>query len=184
MRCADATCTILPLKAKDAPELAALEAANFSTSWTAEQYAALLRTAPAQAAGEEFLLLGRIGGVPSFLVFGLRCGGGELAAYVSLEVLPGAAEMEIYNIAVQKGCRREGYGRMLLSLVLRAARRGGIGRALLEVREGNSVALGLYASAGFVECGRRKGYYADTGEDALVLCRALDDPGDGRFEKS
>jgi ribosomal-protein-alanine N-acetyltransferase len=49
----------------------------------------------------------------------------------------------------------------------------GCARALLEVRAGNVAALALYARAGFQECGRRKRYYADTDEDALVLCRDL-----------
>ena len=52
-----------------------------------------------------------------------------------------------------------------------AGRAVGIGRTVLEVRAGNAPALGLYRSSGFVQCGRRTAYYADTGEDALVLCR-------------
>ena len=41
--------------------------------------------------------------------------------------------------------------------------------AFLEVRPTNAEALGLYESFGFRVIGRRKGYYFDTGEDALVM---------------
>jgi ribosomal-protein-alanine N-acetyltransferase len=39
----------------------------------------------------------------------------------------------------------------------------------LEVRPSNQEAIGLYDSFGFKVIGRRKGYYYDTGEDALVM---------------
>ena len=51
------------------------------------------------------------------------------------------------------------------------ARQAGMDDALLEVRPSNTLAIALYQSMGFVEMGRRRGYYqADGGrEDALVL---------------
>jgi ribosomal-protein-alanine N-acetyltransferase len=52
-------------------------------------------------------------------------------------------------------------------------RRRGITLVVLEVRPTNAEALGLYESLGFRVTGRRKGYYFDTGEDALVMEAAL-----------
>jgi ribosomal-protein-alanine N-acetyltransferase len=45
----------------------------------------------------------------------------------------------------------------------------GAGEILLEVREGNEAALGLYGSLGFREEGRRKGYYGEPVEDAVLM---------------
>ncbi|MFM6357835.1 MAG: ribosomal-protein-alanine N-acetyltransferase RimI, partial [Planktothrix sp.] len=44
-------------------------------------------------------------------------------------------------------------------------------RATLEVKASNQRAINLYQKFGFKEAGRRKGYYPDTGEDALILWR-------------
>jgi ribosomal-protein-alanine N-acetyltransferase len=53
--------------------------------------------------------------------------------------------------------------------VLGDARKRDVELAFLEVRPTNAEALGLYESFGFQVIGRRKGYYFDTGEDALVM---------------
>ena len=153
--------SIVMLKAKDAAALAALEAACFSTAWSEERYAALL-----SAAHDTTVL-------PGFCVFGLRASRSGLDAYISLGLHHAAGEAEIYNIAVREACRQRGHGGRLLMHALREAALSGCTRALLEVRAGNEAALALYARAGFQECGRRKRYYADTDEDALVLCRDL-----------
>ena len=163
------TCSIFMLKAKDAAVLAALEAGCFSTAWSAERYAALLSAAEEAASGNQAAL-------PSFCVFGLRAGQGgadTLDAYISLGLHLSAGEAEIYNIAVREDRRRLGLGGRLLVHALREAALAGFTRALLEVRTGNTAALPLYAQAGFRECGRRRRYYADTDEDALVLSRNL-----------
>jgi ribosomal-protein-alanine N-acetyltransferase len=62
-------------------------------------------------------------------------------------------------------------------LLLERARQAGMDDALLEVRPSNTLAIALYQSMGFVEIGRRRGYYqADGGrEDALVLRFGLRD---------
>ena len=53
--------------------------------------------------------------------------------------------------------------------MLEDGRSRGVTLAFLEVRPSNTEALGLYESLGFSVIGRRKGYYFDTGEDALVM---------------
>lgn len=90
-------------------------------------------------------------------------------------------EVHVTNIAVHPDCRQRGIGRMLMSTILEDAR----GRRLrvigLEVRPSNREALPLYESFGFKVVGRRKGYYYDTGEDALVMELKLEEAtADGR----
>lgn len=162
----EASYSIVALGAKDAGELAALEAECFSMPWSEESYRDILGAVDRALAGKT----PSWNELPPFMAFGLREPGGSLAAYISLGLHHAAAELEIYNIAVRASARRRGYGKALLSRALAMAAAGGVTRAVLEVRTGNTAALALYAGAGFVECGRRKGYYTDTGEDALVLC--------------
>lgn len=169
--------SILPLKEKDAPELAALEAECFSSAWSAEQYAELLRgveaaLSRAEATGQRTL--------PPLLVLGLRTPKTRLAAYISLGLHGAAQELEIYNIAVHDDFRRTGLGRRLLLRALEAGAALGLNRAVLEVRTGNTAALALYAAVGFTRCGVRKAYYTDTGEDALVLSCKLPLDHDGQ----
>lgn len=78
-------------------------------------------------------------------------------------------ELEILNIAVIPEQRGKGYGKRLLKLSLQIAIRMGIKKAILEVRESNLVALNLYKKCAFLQSGKRKKYYPDTGEDALIL---------------
>ena len=83
-------------------------------------------------------------------------------------------ELKINNIAVRDDLRGRGVGRWLLLCVLGDAIARGCRSATLEVRPSNAAALVLYRSRGFVEIGRRKGYYAAEGEDAIVMHRDLD----------
>ena len=91
-----------------------------------------------------------------------------------------ADEMHITNIAVQPAARRRGIGRGLLGSVLEDARRRSTRLVALEVRPTNSEARALYESFGFRVVGRRRGYYYDTGEDALVMETVLTDDEPGR----
>lgn len=78
-------------------------------------------------------------------------------------------ELHIANIAVAPGQRRLGLGRRLLRHVLQRAIEQDMESATLEVRAGNHAAQALYASFGFTQVGRRKQYYSDNREDALLL---------------
>jgi [ribosomal protein S18]-alanine N-acetyltransferase len=86
-----------------------------------------------------------------------------------------ADEVHITNIAVHPGHRRRGIGRALLTYVVEEARRVQARSIGLEVRPSNREARTLYDSFGFRVVGRRKGYYYDTGEDALVMETRLDE---------
>ncbi len=87
-----------------------------------------------------------------------------------------ADEAEIISIGVAPDWQRAGLGRMLVEGLARAARRGEAKRLFLEVAADNAAAIGLYSKLGFVEVGRRKGYYERSpgvAIDALVLALAL-----------
>jgi ribosomal-protein-alanine N-acetyltransferase len=93
--------------------------------------------------------------------------GRQLAGYLCLWEI--GHEIHVTNLAVHPNVRRRGIGRALLGHVLDGARRDGMELVFLEVRPTNHEALALYESFGFHVIGRRKGYYFDTGEDALVM---------------
>lgn len=78
-------------------------------------------------------------------------------------------EGHITNIAVHPEFRRNGVGAALLAELVALAQREGILRLTLEVRKGNQAAQNLYRKFGFVEEGVRKAYYADNGEDAVIM---------------
>ena len=80
-----------------------------------------------------------------------------------------ADELHITNIAVHPTWRRQGIGRTLLQGVLDDARQRKLRLVVLEVRPSNTEARTLYEGFGFRVIGRRRGYYYDTGEDALVM---------------
>ena len=80
-----------------------------------------------------------------------------LVAYAAVARLPFEAELQA--ILVAASCRGQGLARRLLAAVIEQARGWGSERLLLEVRAGNASAISLYHAAGFVEDGRRRGYY-------------------------
>lgn len=100
---------------------------------------------------------------------------GRIAGYVCAWVL--YEELKINNIAVRPDLRGSGAGRGLLRQVLAEGRRAGCQVALLEVRPSNVAARALYEKEGFVQVGRRKNYYREEKEDALVLALELVVPG-------
>ena len=96
-----------------------------------------------------------------------------VVGYLCLWVV--ADEVHITNLAVDPGWRGEGIARLLLGTLLVHHRDTGARRAFLEVRPDNVEARRLYQGLGFREVGRRRGYYVDTGEDALLLEARLGD---------
>jgi ribosomal-protein-alanine N-acetyltransferase len=85
-------------------------------------------------------------------------------------------QAEIESIAVAPEQQRRGIGRALLAAAMRELSRRGVAEVFLEVRASNQAARTLYRRAGFAECGRRTGYYADPPEDALVLRASFSGP--------
>ena len=92
---------------------------------------------------------------------------GRIVGYICLWEV--ADELHVTNVAVHPVARRRGIARALLDSVFARARGAGARMILLEVRPSNGEAIALYESFGFRSVGRRRGYYYDTGEDALVM---------------
>ena len=80
-------------------------------------------------------------------------------------------EIHINNIAMRPRFRGHGIGTALLHHILAEARHLGARRATLEVRASNDAALHLYERLGFHVAGRRRNYYTNPVEDALILWR-------------
>lgn len=79
------------------------------------------------------------------------------------------SDAHVTTIAVDPSWQRRGIGTRLLVGLARAARVGGAEGFTLEVRESNAAAQSLYRAFGFSSAGVRRGYYADSGEDAVVM---------------
>lgn len=78
-------------------------------------------------------------------------------------------EAHITLLAVDPAYRGQGLGKTLLYALLVAAWQRNMEWATLEVRVSNQMAIRLYEKFGFESVGQRRGYYQDTGEDALIL---------------
>ncbi len=96
---------------------------------------------------------------------------GQAIGYAGVWVFAG--EAHIMNIAVDSAARRQGVGEALLLALLDRAVEQGARLAYLEVRPTNTSAIALYEKLGFLPYGSRPGYYADTGEHALLMARRL-----------
>lgn len=135
------------LAAADVPAVAVMEREIFSDPWPESFFLGELRQPLVYARVAE-----RDGAVIGYLVAWLGVGTGHLG-----------------NLAVAGGQRRRGVARVLLEDLLGAARARGIESVALEVRVSNYPAQALYRAWGFRVVGLRRGYYRDTGEDALVM---------------
>jgi ribosomal-protein-alanine N-acetyltransferase len=78
-------------------------------------------------------------------------------------------EAHIATIATHPSVRGQGIGERILLDLLREAQRRHAVTVTLEVRVSNIVAQNLYRKYEFVEVGRRKAYYHDNREDALLM---------------
>ena len=84
-----------------------------------------------------------------------------------------AGDVEVLSVGVLPQWRRRGVGRALIDAVVAKAEQDGLGSIVLEVATENAAARALYAAFGFVQVGRRPGYYSQSGgrADALILRR-------------
>jgi ribosomal-protein-alanine acetyltransferase len=96
---------------------------------------------------------------------------GELQAFLAARF--SAADCELENLVVAAAYRRRGLASELLQALVANARERKLDRILLEVRESNQAARALYVKLGFQENGRRRGYYPQPQEDAILLTLRL-----------
>jgi len=80
---------------------------------------------------------------------------------------------ELQSVVVSHSARRAGVGMALCLRAMEWARRSGAKSVELEVRESNAAALGLYRQLGFAEQGRRRKYYRNPEEDAVLMAAKL-----------
>jgi len=138
---------IRELRTTDLGEVAAVEREVFSDPWPESFFARELGTPLIYARIAE-----REGRLAGYSVAWLGHGTGHLG-----------------NLAVVPGMRRRGVARALLEDLMARARAIGVEDITLEVRVSNFAAQWLYRAHGFRLAGLRRGYYRDTGEDALVM---------------
>ncbi len=96
--------------------------------------------------------------------------GGEVLGYAGLHVV--LDEGYIDNVAVRPAFRGQGIADRLLDVFCRFGE-AHLAFLTLEVRPSNTAAVSLYRKHGFTEAGRRKDYYNDPVEDALLLTRTF-----------
>lgn len=142
---------VRPVTSEDIPRIVELERRSFSDPWSAASF-------------ESALAHPRV-----YMVCQDAGDGAGLRGYLVAWFV--ADEGEIANLAVDPEARRSGIGGALIDSAIGEARRLGVRALYLEVRESNGAARQLYASRGFLEVGRRRGYYRLPVEDAIVLRR-------------
>jgi ribosomal-protein-alanine N-acetyltransferase len=103
--------------------------------------------------------------------FTIRCGNRnntpQIIAYICYRIITG--EMHLLRIAVAPQWRRRGVASKLLDTCFSLAHKNGAESAILEVRPSNKPAISLYHKLGFHLVERRKNYYTETREDALIF---------------
>ena len=83
-------------------------------------------------------------------------------------------ETDVMNVAVHPDCRRRGIAEALIMELVEQLKQKGSHALMLEVRASNAPAIALYEKLGFTEIGRRKNYYRNPREDALILRKEWD----------
>lgn len=147
---------LVPMTAELVDQVAEIERMNFSRPWTREMLLEELDNMLASyicALGENGVVLG----------------------YAGLTVVAG--EGYINNIAVRQEYRKQGVASALLDVFTRFAQAQGLEFLTLELRVSNEAAKRLYLKHGFAQVGRRKDYYDDPKEDAILMTRTFGDEG-------
>jgi ribosomal-protein-alanine N-acetyltransferase len=152
---------IEPMTPAHLPAVVAIEAVSFPLPWTGEMFAAEMKHAFSRCSvavddagqGGEAVVRG-------YIVYWLT-----------------ADEVQLHDVAVAPAHRGRGIARQLMESMLAEGRRHQAARAFLEVRVGNASAIALYERLGFARIGKRRAYYRDNDEDALVMALDLQPAG-------
>ena len=95
----------------------------------------------------------------------------KICGYICFSII--SNEMHILNLAVDESYRRERVAARMLYHSMDIAKAKGAITAYLEVRESHKIARELYKIIGFIEVARRKKYYSDNGEDAIIMLKYI-----------
>lgn len=93
--------------------------------------------------------------------------GETVAGYVGSQTV--MDESDMMNIAVAPPYRRQGIAEQLIASMIEGLQQRQSHCLTLEVRVSNEPAISLYHKLGFLQVGRRPGYYRNPREDALIL---------------
>lgn len=146
------TAVIRKMRATDLQSVMRIELATFTMPWSESTFRGLLRRTDSD------LFVAEISGaVAGYAVFWSVTDQGELG-----------------NVAVAAEYRGHGLGRDLVQSVLERAAERGVREVFLEVRRSNARAQNLYRDFGFFEVGKRKNYYLEPVEDALVMKKVIE----------
>ena len=139
--------TITEMNGSHVPQVAALEKICFADPWSEMSIASELQSLWSYwlVAAEDDRVIGYVGSQSSI------------------------DEADVMNVAVHPDFRRQGIAEKLIDRLVEALKERGIHALLLEVRVSNAPAIALYEKLGFSQVGRRKNYYHNPKEDALIL---------------
>lgn len=135
------------MESRHVPQVAALEKMCFSDPWSENSVASELENP-----------------LSRWLV---AVEGEQVLGYVGSQTV--LDESDMMNLAVDPAFRRRGIARALVLALIEQLRKMGSRQLTLEVRASNESAQALYAQLGFESVGRRKNYYFNPREDALIL---------------
>lgn len=140
------------MKAEHVPQVAALEKLCFADPWSEMSIASELQS------------------IWSYWVVAID--GEQLVGYIGSQ--SSIDETDIMNMAVHPDWRRRGIAEKLITCLIEELKKRGSHALMLEVRASNAPAIALYEKLGFQQVGRRKNYYRNPKEDALILRKEWD----------
>jgi ribosomal-protein-alanine N-acetyltransferase len=175
-----------PMQQDDIPEVLQIDRASFSTPWSARTYhfeinnratshLVVLEHQPNNGLEVRSLLgiMQRLRGTKA---------ASQITGYGGCWLIAG--EAHISTIAVHPDFRGRSLGELLLASMLQRAIHLEAHYSVLEVRESNTIAQALYQKYEYEVVGRRRGYYRDDGEDALLMeVRPLNEAYQHRLEQ-
>ncbi|MGI6679320.1 MAG: ribosomal protein S18-alanine N-acetyltransferase [Dehalobacterium sp.] len=143
----------VPLQEEDLEQVLAIEQCSFPTPWSKQAFISEIYDNSLS-----YYCVGKLNG--------------RVVAYGGMWII--IDEAHITTIAVHPDYRGQKIGEKLLShLIVQSMVQGAL-RMTLEVRPSNVPALNLYQRMGFKNAGRRRGYYTDTKEDAIIMWKTLE----------
>lgn len=145
---------IRPMQLSDLQQVLAIEVASFPAPWSRQAFVSELT-------------------YNRMAVYLVARSQNQVVGYAGMWLV--VDEAHVTNIAVHLAWRRLGIGKQLMDRLQDLALARGCTAMTLEVRKSNFAAQNLYTQYGFAAQGLRRGYYADTGEDAIVMWKQLEE---------